>query len=82
MSTKTTLLIHRKEQDDIGVIPWVCVHANDPERSVRVLCVSAKGIEIDPLLHGLIATGSISKVEVDPTMQAPDEPLFADTEVA
>ncbi len=72
------LLIHRKEQDDLRVIPWVCVHLEEPGRSTRVLCVSEKGVETDPLLQGYIATGSVSDVEVDPTMHEPETTIHGD----
>ena len=77
---KPKLLIHRLEQDDLGVIPIVCLHLEYPgQSSTRVLCVSEKGIEVDPALAGLIATKSIGRVDVDPTMTAPEAPLFEDT---
>lgn len=70
---KPKLLIHRLEQDDLGVIPIVCLHLEYPgQSSTRVLCVSEKGIEVDPALAGLIATKSIERIEVDPTMTAPE----------
>ncbi len=38
--------IHRKEQDDIGCVPLVCVHRREPNSRTRVFCLWTGGVQV------------------------------------
>lgn len=44
-SPDTFWRFHRKEQWDLGCFPWLAIHAHTPNRSMRVFCIWAGGIE-------------------------------------
>lgn len=44
------LWFHRLEQWDLECWPWLCVHWSTPDRSKRIFCIWAWGIQIRPFI--------------------------------
>lgn len=44
--TGRELSFHRKEQYDLNVQPWVCIHARTANASQRVFCLWSGGVQV------------------------------------
>ncbi len=42
----TVVHFHNKEQWDLDVWPWLCVHVNKTNETTRYFCIDSKGIQI------------------------------------